>query len=178
MADARAPRAPDPGRDHPSAPPVPHDPAGLETARALASGLRGETRRRPRSANAASSSRPAGQLLSGAHPDARDPAPVGSAVERLVTENGWESELAVHGVFGRWDTIVGTEVAAHCGPESFADGRLTVRTDSTAWATQLKLLAPTVVRRLNEELGDGTVVRIEVVGPASPSWRRGPRTVR
>ena len=43
----------------------------------------------------------------------------------------------MHGVFGRWAEIVGAEVAAHCEPESFADGRLKVRTDSTAWATQL-----------------------------------------
>ncbi len=28
-------------------------------------------------------------------------------------------------------------------PESYADGRLLVRTDSTAWATQMKMLAPT-----------------------------------
>ena len=41
-----------------------------------------------------------------------------------------------------------------------------VRTDSTAWATQMRLLAPTVVRRLNEELGDGTVTVIDVRGPA------------
>ena len=103
---------------------------------------------------------------------------VGSAVEKLISEGGWDTELAVHGVFGRWDQIVGTEVADHCTPESFADGRLTVRADSTAWATQLRLLAPTVVRRLNEELGHGTVIRIDVAGPATPSWRRGPRTVR
>jgi predicted nucleic acid-binding Zn ribbon protein len=116
--------------------------------------------------------------MSGAHPDARDPELIGSAVDKLVTEGGWDTDLAVHGVFGRWDQIVGTELAAHCVPESFAEGRLTVRTDSTAWATQLKLLAPNVVRRLNEELGHGTVLRIDVVGPATPSWRRGPRTVR
>ena len=48
-----------------------------------------------------------------------------------------------------------------------------VRTDSTAWATQLKLLAPTVVRRLNEELGHGTVTVIEVLGPHLPSWNKG-----
>ena len=53
-----------------------------------------------------------------------------------------------------------------------------VRTDSTAWATQMKLLAPTVVRRLNEELGDGTVTVIEVLGPHGPSWKRGLRSVR
>ena len=30
----------------------------------------------------------------------------------------------------------------------------------------MQLLAPTVVRRLNEELGDGTVTVIDVLGPA------------
>ena len=65
----------------------------------------------------------------------------------------------MHGVFGRWEELVGGEVARHCTPETFTDGKLVVRTDSTAWATQLKLLAPTVVRRLNEELGHGTVAR-------------------
>jgi predicted nucleic acid-binding Zn ribbon protein len=154
----------------------PHDPTGLDTARALASGLRGSAVRRP---TKRTGSRTSGEhTLSGAHPDARDPELIGSAVDKLVTEGGWDTDLAVHGVFGRWDQIVGTEIAAHCVPESFAEGKLSVRTDSTAWATQLKLLAPNVVRRLNEELGHGTVTRIDVVGPATPSWRRGHRTVR
>jgi predicted nucleic acid-binding Zn ribbon protein len=116
--------------------------------------------------------------VSGAHPDARDPALVGAVVDKLVTESGWETDLAVHGVFGRWSAIVGQEVAGHCTPEAFLDGVVSVRTDSTAWATQLRLLAPTVVRRLNQELGDGTVSRIDVHGPEAPSWRRGRRTVR
>ena len=64
-------------------------------------------------------------------------------------------------------------MADHCTPETFDDGRLVVRTDSTAWATQLQLLAPTVVRRLNEELGHGTVTLIEVLGPHLPSWTKG-----
>jgi predicted nucleic acid-binding Zn ribbon protein len=81
-------------------------------------------------------------------------------------------------VFGRWPELVGAEVAAHSTPESFEEGRLVVRTDSTAWATQLTLLAPTVVRRLNEELGHGTVTVIDVQGPRGPSWRKGPRSVR
>ena len=58
------------------------------------------------------------------------------------------------------------------------DGRLVVRTDSTAWATQLRLLAPTIVRRLNEELGHGTVTVIDVQGPHLPTWKKGPRSVR
>ena len=81
-------------------------------------------------------------------------------------------------MFARWPELVGEEVAQHATPESFGDGTLVVRTDSTAWATQLKLLAPAVVRRLNEDLGHGTVSLIEVLGPHLPSWKKGPRSVR
>jgi predicted nucleic acid-binding Zn ribbon protein len=116
--------------------------------------------------------------VSGAHPDDRDPQLLDATMSRLVDDHGWELDLKVHGVFGRWAELVGSDVAQHCTPESFADGRLVVRTDSTAWATQLRLLAPTVVRRLNEELGHGTVAVIEVLGPHLPTWKKGPRSVR
>ena len=53
-----------------------------------------------------------------------------------------------------------------------------VRATSTAWATQLKLLAPRIVAKLNEALGDGTVTRIDVRGPQAPSWKNGPRSIR
>ncbi|MBA2445266.1 MAG: DUF721 domain-containing protein [Nocardioidaceae bacterium] len=116
--------------------------------------------------------------LSGAHPDGRDPMLLSAAVERLVTDSGWSADVAVHAVFARWPEIVGSDVAEHCSPESYQDGHLTIRTDSTSWATQLRLLAPNVVRRMNDELGDGTVLRIDVQGPVAPSWRRGRRSVR
>ena len=112
-------------------------------------------------------------ISSGAHPDDRDPQTLDAALGRFVGEQGWETELRVHGVFARWSSLVGNDVAEHAHPESFADGRLVVRTDSTAWATQMKLLAGDLVRRLNEVLGDGTVTIIDVVGPRAPSWKRG-----
>jgi len=99
-------------------------------------------------------------------------------MERLVAEHGWETDVAVHAVFGRWDQIVGPVVAEHCHPERYADAELVVRADSTAWATQMRLLAPMVLRRLNTELGHGGVARITVLGPEGPTWRRGPRSVR
>ena len=152
-----------------------HDAGGLDVARWVASGLRGLAGRRPRPESRAARRT---AEMSGAHPDARDPTPLSTAVDKLVVDSGWGTDVAVHGVFGRWSSIVGADVAAHCTPESFQDGHVTVRTDSTAWATQLRLLAPTVVRRLNEDLGHGTVQRIDVVGPDQPSWRRGRRAVR
>ncbi|MBS44547.1 MAG: hypothetical protein CMH83_15555 [Nocardioides sp.] len=114
----------------------------------------------------------------GAHPDARDPRLLSGEIERLVGNRGWELDLRVRGVFARWPDLVGDEVAGHCTPETFADGRLVVRAGSTAWATQLKLLVPDLLRRLNEELGHGTVTVIEVLGPRAPAWTKGRRRTR
>lgn len=125
----------------------------------------GRKRRRPRDDGA----------RSGAHPDARDPQPVAAALSRLVAERGWDDAVAVGGVMGRWDAVVGAEIAAHCRPETFEDGVLSVRADSTAWATQVRLLSAGLLRRLADEVGEGTVTKVVVRGPAAPSWRRGLR---
>jgi predicted nucleic acid-binding Zn ribbon protein len=159
-------------------PPVPeHHDDGLDLARAL---TRAASRSTPvqRKKSRKRDQRPTRGRVSGAHPDERDPQLLDTTVGRLVDDHGWAVDLRVHGVFGRWAELVGAEVAQHCTPESFSDGKLLVRTDSTAWATQLRLLAPTVVRRLNEELGHGTVTLIEVAGPHLPNWKKGPRSVR
>jgi predicted nucleic acid-binding Zn ribbon protein len=81
-------------------------------------------------------------------------------------------------VFGRWAEIVGSDLAAHTRPESLSDGELTVTADSTAWATQVRLLAAHLVRRLNTELGDGTVRRVRVRGPVTGTRRPGEWRVR
>jgi len=116
--------------------------------------------------------------MSGAHPDDRDPQTLDAALTRIIDDRGWQVDLKVASMFARWADLVGPEIGAHSRAESFADGKLVVRTDSSAWATQLKLLAPSVVRRLNDDLGHGTVVVIEVLGPHAPSWTHGSRSER
>ena len=173
MNDAAAPPPrPDPG-------PTEHRETGLDLARSVARSLASRSPRRPRR----SGPRPDPQA-SGAHPDDRDPQTLDATIGRLISEQGWGTDVRVHGVFSRWDVIVGREVASHSRPVAFdrgepgAGGRLTVQTDSTAWATQLRLLAAQLVLRLNQELGDGTVALIEVRGPELPHWKRGLRSVR
>ena len=95
-----------------------------------------------------------------------------------MDERGWSQPLAIGGVEGRWPQIVGAELAAHCAPEEFDAGRLTLRTDSTAWATQVRLLAPSLLARLNDDLGAGTVTHLQVLGPRGPSWRKGKLRVK
>lgn len=155
--------------------------ASVDLARAALAQARAEARRRGfagrrESEDASVRQEPAAQR-SGARPDDRDPQQLDRTIARLLAERGWETNVAVHGVVGRWDQIVGADVAAHCRPEGFANGVLTVVADSTAWATQVRLLAPQLVRRLNQELGDRTVTRVSVVGPTAPSWRKGRRRI-
>ena len=96
----------------------------------------------------------------------------------MIRERGWDDRIQAQRVFTDWAAIVGPEIAAHSQVEGFADGIVSIRTDSTAWAKELKLLAARVVHRLNEELGHGSVLRIDVRGPQAPSWKKGPRTLR
>jgi predicted nucleic acid-binding Zn ribbon protein len=107
-----------------------------------------------------------------------DPRAFGSAIKDLLSDRGWEQKAAVGGIFGDWPRIVGPELAEHTTPQKFEDGELTIAVDSPAWATQLRLLAGTLVRRLNEELGDGSVRRVKVVGPSSGPRRPGQWRVR
>ena len=106
-----------------------------------------------------------------------DPQPLSTAFDGLLADQGWQTEAAVGSVFGRWDQLVGPDVAAHTRPEQFNDGELVVIADSAAWATQMRLLTSAVLRRLNTELGHGTVTRVVVRGPAPPR-RMGPLRVR
>lgn len=107
-----------------------------------------------------------------------DPKPFGAAIRELLASRGWEQRAAMGGVFGNWPGIVGPQLAEHTRPERFEDGELTVAADSTTWATQLRLLSSTLVKRLNEELGHGTVRRVKVVGPSTGPRRQGGWRVR
>jgi predicted nucleic acid-binding Zn ribbon protein len=106
-----------------------------------------------------------------------DPQPLSAALDGLLGDQGWRTAAAIGSVFGRWDQLVGPDVAAHTRPERFSDGELLVIADSSAWATQVRLLTSAVLRRLNEELGHGTVTRVVVRGPAPPR-RMGSLRVR
>lgn len=108
----------------------------------------------------------------------RDPQGLGNVVSRLVSDRGWSSPLAVGSVMAQWNTLVGPEIAAHCQPESFEETTLHIRCDSTSWATQLRLLSASLLAKFDETLGRGVVTKIQVLGPAAPSWRKGYRNVK
>lgn len=111
-------------------------------------------------------------------PYREDPQDVAGVLDSFIENQGWTKRLAVTRVFSDWERLVGPDIANHCTVEHFEDGVVHVRASSTAWAKELTMLAPRVVARLNDELGDGTVLRLQIRGPAAPSWSRGPRSVK
>lgn len=159
--------------DQPPGPGVPFDPTGLELARHIAEAA---GRRVP-----IPTPRPT-QRAPRRRPDAQsehrgEPQPLGDALERVISDRGWGAQVSVHLLMGRWAELVGDSVAEHSTPEAYHDKVLVVRTTSTAWASQLRLMAPQIVAKMNEVLGQGTVRRVHVIGPQAPSWKHGPRSV-
>ena len=150
----------------------PYDAGGLGLARSVASSVGGRRRRKTRPAA------PVDPQLSGAHPGERDPRLLGDAMDRLVEAKGWSTDLSVHTLLGRWPALVGPVNAAHSQPESYADTVLTIRAESTVWASSLRAMAPQLVAILNQQLGEGTVTLVKVLGPAGPSWKKGRLSVR
>ncbi|MFI8824233.1 DUF721 domain-containing protein [Streptomyces sp. NPDC053431] len=154
------------------------EPSGVDLARVALRAAKEQARARGAAAAQKKQARRGGGLRSGARADGRDPLALGAAINRLITERGWETPAAVGGVMGRWPQIVGEDLAKHCVPLKYDEDPeervLTVQCDSTAWATQLRLLAPRLVARLNEDLGHGTVRMIKVLGPGGPRRGYGP----
>lgn len=113
----------------------------------------------------------------GAGPSLWDPQPLGAVLGREMRRRAWQSNLSLGTVIMQWPQVVGNAVAQHSTVESFKEGRLQVRADSTAWARQLQLLVPQIEKRLDEVLGAGAVKQVIVHGPRPPSWKHGPRSV-
>lgn len=117
-------------------------------------------------------------VFSGPAPDRRDPARAGDVLDGLLKARGWDGELRTARLFADWAALVGPDIAARCHPVSLRGGELAIAAESTAWATQLRLLSSTLLARLAAELGPSVVSKVRITGPVAPSWKHGPWSVR
>jgi predicted nucleic acid-binding Zn ribbon protein len=160
--------------------PTNSEPSGPELARAILDAARAKrtepVQRRERATRTGAGRRLRG--YSGPGPDPRDPQPFGAILAKLVKARGWQRPAAEARLFGSWDTVVGPEIAARCRPVQLENGQLTIEAESTAWATQLRLLAGRMLDRIGGEIGRDIVTRLSIRGPVAPSWSKGPKRVR
>jgi len=104
--------------------------------------------------------------------------PLADVVSDVAAERGWQGRLSLNTLQARWAELAGDINAQHSTPERLADKVVTVRADSSTWASALRLIAPQLVAKLNQALGDGSVTRVDVLGPTAPTWKHGPKSVR
>ncbi|MBU6242467.1 MAG: DUF721 domain-containing protein [Acidobacteria bacterium] len=107
-----------------------------------------------------------------------DPQPLSSVFDEIIANRDWRQGIAEGNLFSDWEKIVGEEIAQHSTPITLLDGKLTIQTSSTAWATQLRLISNNLLKTLRESAPGALVEELVVIGPHAPSWKRGLRTIR
>jgi predicted nucleic acid-binding Zn ribbon protein len=54
---------------------------------------------------------------------------------------------------------------------------LEISCDSSAWATQLRIMKSTLLESLLERFPQAAITTLSIKGPGAPSWKHGPRSV-
>ena len=107
----------------------------------------------------------------------RDPHGIDDILEGLTSRLGWNSSLAKADLLASWADLAGAETAVHSEPVGIEDGILTVRCDSTAWATQLRLMRGQITTSIAQRFPDAGIKSVKFDGPNAPSWKRGTRSI-
>jgi predicted nucleic acid-binding Zn ribbon protein len=107
----------------------------------------------------------------------RDPHGIDDVLSNLANRLGWASPLAQADLLASWPELAGEETAEHATPVGIEDGVLTVHCDSTAWATQLRLMRGTITTEIAKRYPDAGIKSIKFDGPNAPSWKRGLRSI-
>lgn len=123
--------------------------------------------------------RRAARSLDGTAPfeNGRDPAGLGDVIDAVTRSLGWSSPLARGELLVAWPELVGSDTAAHSEPVGIEEGVLLVQCDSTAWATQLRLMRAEILTTILQRFPDAEVASVRFIGPGAPTWKRGPRSV-
>lgn len=107
----------------------------------------------------------------------RDPHGLGDVMDTLTSRMGWTSPLARSELLDSWAQIVGNETAEHSTPVGIEDGTLSVQCDSTAWATQLRLMRSQITTQIATRFPDAGIESVRFQGPNAPSWKKGTRSI-
>jgi predicted nucleic acid-binding Zn ribbon protein len=107
----------------------------------------------------------------------RDPGSMSDAFADLSASMGWTLNLARADLMDQWADIVGPEVALHATPMAAEKGVLEVHCDSSAWATQLRMMRAQLLNSLRERFPDADITEVAIKAPGAPSWKHGRRSV-
>ncbi|MBC3186478.1 DUF721 domain-containing protein [Corynebacterium sp. zg-331] len=106
-------------------------------------------------------------------PRRRDVDSLGSIVNREIRYRGWTREIAGGWVTGNWPELVGEKIAEHTRVEMLKGSTLFISCDSTAWATNLRMMQREILRAIAAKVGPDGITELKIFGPKAPSWRHG-----
>ena len=119
----------------------------------------------------------------------RDPAELGSVMTTIAGNGVWAANMKLAQLRNHWDQVVGQAIASHSAVADFTDGVLTIRAESTVWATQLTYLIPQLTdtirqridhrrdsrdrtgRRIHAQMGSAAVAKIPNKFAEASLWR-------
>ena len=110
--------------------------------------------------------------------DLGDPEKIGNILSELIDTRDWRKGIAEGNLFSDWREIVGVDIADHSTPITLFEGKLTIQTSSTAWSTQLRLMSSELLGKIRQSAPGALVDELVIIGPHTPSWKRGLRTIR
>lgn len=106
--------------------------------------------------------------------------PVGRNIESLdsvlfreIRSRGWKKDLSGVWIISHWDQIVGAKIAQHTAVQMIKNKKLFINCDSTAWATNLRLMQKQILQVIADKIGPDTIEELIIFGPQAPSWRKG-----
>lgn len=87
----------------------------------------------------------------------------------LARQNGWEFQLDLHSIFGKWETIADPDTAEHCRPLKISRGILWLEVDNSAWLQQLRYMKYQLLESINSSLRQSRIEDIKYVLPKGRS---------
>ena len=89
------------------------------------------------------------------------PEKLGDVMGSLLSRSGISERVKQASVIPEWRTLVGPQIAKVTEPLSVTrQGTLFVAVTTNAWMTELALMEPELLRRINERAGRLTIKRI------------------
>lgn len=110
--------------------------------------------------------------------NSNDPQLLKDVLAQVIHDRDWKGGIAEGTLFSTWPDVVGPEISLHATPISLLEGVLTIQTSSTAWAVQLQIVAPDVLKTIRSSSPGALVDSLSIIGPHGPHWKKGIRTIR
>ena len=94
------------------------------------------------------------------------PEHIGSILNQIFRDRGWEDQLKASLPLLCWQDIVGPKIARQSQPEFLKDDVLQVRVENSVWLSHLRFLGDQLLQMLNKELPSLKIKKIR--------FRQGP----